>query len=219
LTIGGRPPIPKKIALQAQTNTQSSSSRRRRRLRRGPKHYYYENDPDDDDDSTSNDITCPTPLIDDQIDHAGLSKSIDAEYAAEEAKLDLTFWQILEREKYRQPSQFSRHMSPLARTFRRMDFKKGNIESKYELMSKRNYGNPSLLDKDHLADPPTLDDLNESPAPFRQTYWKEPLFRVGVVAMAYFSFPLWCKLFVNFQTIEPKKFNTVVNQLGPNVGE
>ena len=31
------------------------------------------------------------------IDHQGLAKSIDAEYAAEEEKLGLSFWQVLER--------------------------------------------------------------------------------------------------------------------------
>ena len=86
-------------------------------------------------------------------------------------------------------------------------------------MTVRDYGSPELLDKDHLKEPPTLDDLYQTPATFSSTYWSQPLFRVGVVVAAYNSFPYWCKLFINFQTIDPKKFNTVVNQLGPNVGE
>ena len=194
-------------------NRNRSPSRRRRRIRRGPKHYYDTYKPSEDDE-----VYCPI-YTDLPIDHAGLSKSIDDEYAAEEAKIDLTFWQILEREKERVPSEFSSHMTPYQRAKRRMDFKKGNIESKYELMTVRDYGNPELLDKDHLNDPPTLDDLNRVPASFKSTYWSQPLFRVGVVATAYFTFPYWCKLFINFQTIDPKKFNTVVNQLGPNVGK
>ena len=110
-------------------------------------------------------------------------------------------------------------MTPYERAKRRMDFVKGDIESKYQLMSERVYGSPELLDKDHLNNPPTLDDLNMKPATFASTYWSQPLFRVGVIATAYFSFPYLCKLLINFQTIDPKDFTTVVNQLAPNVGE
>lgn len=202
-------------ALTILTDRNRSPSRRRRRIRRGPKHYYE----DDTETADDFDINCPIVYTDEPIDHAGLSKSIDDEYAAEEAKIDLTFWQILEREKYRVPSEFSSDMSPYERAKRRMDFKKGNMESKYECMAVRDYGNPDLLDKDHLNNPPTLDDLNQIPASFKSTYWSQPVFRVGVVAFAYSTFPYWCKFFINFQTIDPKKFNVVVNQLGPNVGE
>jgi hypothetical protein len=197
------------------TDRNRSPSRRRRRIRRGPKHYYDDYDNDDYDDDSMN---CPI-YTDEPFDHAGLSKSIDEEYAAEEAKLNLSFFEILAREKTRTPSEFSSHMSPYARAKRRMDFAKGNIESKYELMTKRDYGDAVLLEKDHLKSPPTLDDLNQTPATFKDTYWSQPLFRVGVVAAAYFSFPYWCMVFINFETIDPKKFKTVVDQLGPNVGE
>eukprot|EP00956_Cyclotella_meneghiniana_P019592 scaffold33736_cov42-Cyclotella_meneghiniana.AAC.1 len=174
------------------TDRNRSPSRRRRRIRRGPKHYYE----DDTESPYDFDVNCPIRYTDEPIDHAGLSKSIDDEYAAEEAKRGLTFWQILDREKYRVPSEFSADMSPYERAKRRMDFVKGNIESKYECMAVREYGNPDLLDKDHLNNPPTLDDLNQTPASFKSTYWSQPVFR----------------------TIDPKKFNVVVNQLGPNVG-
>ena len=196
------------------TDRNRSPSRRRRRIRRGPKHYYE----DDTESPYDFDVNCPIGYTDEPIDHAGLSKSIDDEYAAEEAKRGLTFWQILDREKYRVPSEFSADMSPYERAKRRMDFVKGNIESKYECMAVREYGNPDLLDKDHLNNPPTLDDLNQTPASFKSTYWSQPVFRVGVVAFAYSTFPYWCKVFIKFQTIDPKKFNVVVNQLGPNVG-
>jgi hypothetical protein len=183
------------------------------------------------------------------IDYNGLAKSIDAEYALEEAKIDLSFWQVLERERNRKPeeiSEKSRDLTPLQRAQRRMAYRKGDSESKYDLMSVRNYGSSALLDKDHANEvseaiwlmceslscsllislrsvlcstqPPTLDDLNQEPAPFKDTYWSQPAFRVCVVAGAYVSFPLWCRIFAQFQTIDPSKFNVVVKQLAPNVG-
>ena len=93
------------------------------------------------------------------------------------------------------------------------------MESKYDLMSQRGYGSPGLLDKDHLNEPPTLDDLNQAPDSFQNTYWSQPLFRVCVVGASYLSFPYWCQLFAKFETTDPEEFNIVVGQIAPNVGE
>ena len=76
-------------------------------------------------------------------------------------------------------------MSAWARTKRRMTYAKGDVESKYVLMKERSYGEAYLLDKDHINDPPSLDDLNQTPAPFKDTYWSTSIFRIGVVAAAY----------------------------------
>jgi len=156
------------------------------------------------------------------IDHVGLAKSIDKEYELEEEKLDLSFWNVFERERNRQPEQFrneaSREMTPWARAKRRMNYRKGNLESKYGLMADRNYGDPDLLNRDHLNKPPSLNDLNQKAPPLSQTYWSFPLFRIGVVAACYLAFPLFLVVFKNFQTIDPQDFDIVVNQLAPNVG-
>ena len=40
---------------------------------------------------------CPILFKDERVDHLGLAKSIDAEYAIEEAKRNLSFWEVLER--------------------------------------------------------------------------------------------------------------------------
>mmetsp|Transcript_10705 Transcript_10705/g.22994 ORF Transcript_10705/g.22994 Transcript_10705/m.22994 type:complete len:1161 (+) Transcript_10705:103-3585(+) len=155
------------------------------------------------------------------IDHQGLAKSIDAEYAIEEAKLGLSFWEVLERERARKPediSEKSRDMSAWARAKRRMTYARGDTESKYTLMADRSYGEPDLLDQDHLVNAPSLDDLNQRPAKFKDVYWSSPIFRVGVVAISYFSFPLFLKFWYLFQTIDPDDFDVVVGQIAPNVG-
>lgn len=85
-------------------------------------------------------------------------------------------------------------MSAWARAKRRMTYAKGDTESKYALMTARSYGEPDLLDFDHLAGPPSLDDLNQRPAPYKDTYWSSSLFRISVVAACYFSFPLFLKV-------------------------
>jgi hypothetical protein len=151
----------------------------------------------------------------------GLAKSIDAEYKIEEAKLGLSFWEVLQRERERpidQISKKSRNMTPLQRTRRRMNYAKGNIENKYVMMTPRQYGSADLLDKDHLKEPPTLDDLNQKPGTFAETYWSKGIFRVSVVVFAYLTFPLWCKVFINFQTGDPEDFSVVVGQIAPNIG-
>eukprot|EP00571_Detonula_confervacea_P006915 CAMPEP_0172317924 /NCGR_PEP_ID=MMETSP1058-20130122/33306_1 /TAXON_ID=83371 /ORGANISM="Detonula confervacea, Strain CCMP 353" /LENGTH=569 /DNA_ID=CAMNT_0013032611 /DNA_START=327 /DNA_END=2036 /DNA_ORIENTATION=- len=157
----------------------------------------------------------------DDIDHQGLAKSIDAEYAIEEAKRDLTFWQVLERERDRAPediSEKSRDMSAWDRAKRRMKYAKGGSESKYALMADRTYGESDLLDRDHLMEPPSLNNLNQKPPAFKDRYWSSPIFRIGVVGASYFSFPLFLKLFYRFQTIDPDDFDVVVGQIAPNVG-
>ena len=120
------PPPPARI-LRPATALGSSSRRgggkksgRRRRQRRRTRHR------DEDDGYCS--------ILDrDDIDHLGLAKSIDEEYAVEESKLGLTFWEVLERERKRRPEDISaksREMSALARTKRRMTYSRGNVESK-----------------------------------------------------------------------------------------
>jgi hypothetical protein len=155
------------------------------------------------------------------IDHQGLAKNIDAEYFVEEEKLGLSFWDVLERERNRDPkdiSEKSRTMSAWARAKRRMTYARGDVESKYVLMADRTYGDPSLLDQDHLRDPPSLDDLNQEPAGFKERYWSTTVFRVGVVATAYLAYPAFLHLVHVFQTIEPEDFDIVVGQIAPNVG-
>lgn len=73
-----------------------------------------------------------------------------------------------------------------------------------------------MLDKDHLLDPPTLDDLNQRPAKFKDRYWSTTIFRYGVVVLAYVAFPLFLKVFEPFQTIDPDEFDTVVGLIAPN---
>lgn len=149
----------------------------------------------------------------------GRAKTIDKEYYVEEEKLDLSFWDVLNRERNRQPDQFrseaSKEMSPWARAKRRSNYRKGNLESKYQLMASRNYGRPDVLDKKGA---PTLSDLDETSPPLSETYWSFPFFRVSIVALSYFAFPLFLIVFKNFQTIDPEDFDIVVNQLAPNVG-
>lgn len=75
-------------------------------------------------------------------------------------------------------------MSPWDRAGRRMNYAKGNTESKYTLMTPRTYGEPALLDLD-LSSPPSLNDINSQPAAFKDRYWSAPIFRIGVIAIAY----------------------------------
>ena len=83
-------------------------------------------------------------------------------------------------------------------------------------MATRNYGEPELLDRDHLENPPTLEDLNQTPPKFSESYWSRSIFRVGVVAVSYFAFPLFLRLFVKFQTVATEDFDIIVEQLAPN---
>jgi len=155
------------------------------------------------------------------IDHQGLAKSIDREYAMEKDKLGLSFWDVLEREQERKPediSEKSRGMSAWARAKRRMTYARGDTESKYALMADRTYGAPELLDQDHLREAPSLDDLNQRPAKFKETYWITPVFRLGVIAASYLAFPLFLEVFHNFETIDAKQFDIVVGQIAPKVG-
>ena len=152
------------------------------------------------------------------IDHQGLAKSIDREYAMEKDKLGLSFWDVLKREQERKPeeiSEKSRGMSAWARAKRRMTYARGDTESKYALMADRTYGAPELLDQDHLREAPSLDDLNQRPAKFKETYWITPVFRLGVIAASYFAFPLFLEVFHNFETIDAKQFDIVVGQIAP----
>ena len=183
--------------------------KRRKRRQRRTRHGIY--DDEDDDIGPACDILF-------RDDHQGLAKSIDAEYAVEEAKLSLSFWDVLKREQNRKPediSEKSRDMSAWDRAKRRMAYARGDVESKYELMKDRTYGETSLLDQDHLNDPPSLDDLNQQPAAFKDRYWSSGLFRVAIVGASYLSFPLFLKLFVNFQTVDPDDFDIVVGQIAP----
>ena len=41
---------------------------------------------------------------------------------------------------------------------------------------------------------------------FPYSYWSAPVFRIGVIAAAYFAFPLFLRVFYNFQTIDPDDF-------------
>lgn len=187
---------------------------RKRRKRRRPRTRHGIYDDEDDDIGPACDILY-------RDDHQGLAKSIDAEYAVEEAKLSLSFWDVLKREQNRKPediSEKSRDMSAWDRAKRRMAYARGDVESKYELMKDRTYGETSLLDQDHLNDPPSLDDLNQQPAAFKDRYWSSGLFRVAIVGASYLSFPLFLKLFVNFQTVDPDDFDIVVGQIAPQVG-
>ena len=51
---------------------------------------------------------------------------------------------------------------------------------------------------------PTLSDLDETSPPLSETYWSFPFFRVAVVALSYFAFPLFLIVMKNFQTIDPE---------------
>ena len=97
-----------------------------------------------------------------------------------------------------------------------MSYAKGETESKYVLMTPRSYGEADLLDQDHMTSPPTLDDLSRRPATFKETYWSTPIFRIGVIAASYYTFPLFLKVFNNFQTIDSDDFDIVVGQIAPN---
>ncbi|KAL7490764.1 hypothetical protein ACHAWT_000667, partial [Skeletonema menzelii] len=192
----------------------SKRRKRRRRMRHGLGDY--DNDEDDYDDGDD------CQLLDrSELSILGLAKSIDAEYKSEEEKLGLGFFEVLQRERERpldQISKKSRDMTPLQRTQRRMNYAKGNIENKYVMMTTRQYGNSDLLDKDHVNEPPTLDDLTQKPGTFSETYWSKGIFRASVVVIGYLTFPLWCKLFINFQTGDPEEFSVVVGQIAPNIG-
>lgn len=126
----------------------------------------------------------------------------------------------LQRERQRKPedmTETTRNMSAWARAKRRMKYAKGDTESKYALMAPRTYGEPYLLDKDHLNAPPSLDDLNQQPSPFKDTFWSNPIFRLSVIVISYFVlFPLLLTIFSNFQTIDPQDFDIVVGQIAPN---
>ena len=69
--------------------------RRRRRVRRGRHNHGSDDRMDNIDGSVTDDERCAIFLED--CDHTGIAKSIDAEYAAEEEKLGLSFWEVLER--------------------------------------------------------------------------------------------------------------------------
>ena len=75
-------------------------------------------------------------------------------------------------------------MSPWDRAGRRMNYAKGNTENKYTLMTPRTYGEPALLDLG-ISSPPSLNDINSQPAAFKDRYWSAPIFRIGVIAIAY----------------------------------
>jgi hypothetical protein len=158
---------PHQTALLSRHGRGGSSLRRRRR----PRHGISVNEDGAD--------ACMLSLLDrTDIDHRGLAKSFDVEYALEEAKRGFTFWQVLERERNCRPEEISgksSDMSPWDRARRRMKYAKG-------LVSFRSYGRSELLDQDHLIDPPSLEDLNQKHAALKDSYWSLPIFRMGVVA-------------------------------------
>ena len=63
--------------------------RRRKRIRRSRHNH------DSDGIAVTDDEKCAIFLED--CDHTGIAKSIEAEYAAEEEKLGMSFWEVLER--------------------------------------------------------------------------------------------------------------------------
>ena len=63
--------------------------RRRKRVRRGRHNH------GSDGIAVTDDEKCAIFLED--CDHTGIAKSIEAEYAAEEEKLGMSFWEVLER--------------------------------------------------------------------------------------------------------------------------
>lgn len=69
------------------TTTELSMRRRRRRRRRRSGTIVTISEDDDPDDC----------IFRDRDEHIGLAKSVDEEYLAEEAKLGLSFWEVLER--------------------------------------------------------------------------------------------------------------------------
>jgi hypothetical protein len=156
----------------------------------------------------------------DKMDHHRMVKLIDAKYAIEEAKQGLTFWQVLEWECLCGTEDISerlRDMSPWEPAIRWMKYSQGFAVSKYNLMNYGSYDWPELPDQDHLLNPLILADLNKNKkrAPFKDLYWSSPIFRISVVATSYFSFPLFLRLFSNFQRILPDKFDPVVKQITP----
>jgi hypothetical protein len=220
-TIEGLAPPPTSLRQLQCANTFSTTAldgrrRSKRRKRRGGgrsrRGDYDDDEYDEDDDCVFYER--------EELSITGLAKSIDAEYKIEEEKLGLSFWEVLQRERKRpidQISQKSRHMTPLERTKRRMEYAKGNVENKYVMMTPRQYGNVENLEKDP-NEPPTLDDLNQKPGSFGETYWSKGIFRAAVVVFGYLTFPLWCKVFINFQTVDPDDFSVVVGQIAPNIG-
>lgn len=108
-------------------------------------------------------------------------------------------------------------MSPWARARRRMRYARGDVENKYTLMTKRSYGEGRLLDKDHLADKPGLEDLNVTPAPFKETFWSTPAFRlVQFVVVYYLVYPAFLWVFRHCQTVASDEFDIVTGQIAPN---
>eukprot|EP00985_Skeletonema_marinoi_P005808 scaffold2521_cov95-Skeletonema_marinoi.AAC.1 len=171
ITAEGLAPLPtslrhlRTIPSDAQSSSSAVHAQRRRskrrRRRRRMRHGHGDYDDDDYDDGEDCELVERSDLS-----ILGLAKSIDAEYKNEEDKLGLNFFEVLQRERERpidQISKKSRDMTPLQRTRRRMNYAKGNIENKYVMMTTRQYGSADLLDKDHLNEPPTLDDLNQTP--------------------------------------------------------
>ncbi|KAL3807122.1 hypothetical protein ACHAXA_005443 [Cyclostephanos tholiformis] len=100
---------PHQTALLSRHGRGGSSLRRRRR----PRHGISVNEDGAD--------ACMLSLLDrTDIDHRGLAKSFDVEYALEEAKRGFTFWQVLERERNCRPEEISgksSDMSPLFSDF------------------------------------------------------------------------------------------------------
>ena len=101
---------------------------------------------------------------------------------------------------------------------RRKD-KAGDYENKYKILSDyRSYSNRELLDTDHYNMAPTLDDLNQEQPAKSKIFWVTSGFRLGVLVIAFFVFPLLCNVLNALVEVSDDEFDIINEQFTPGIG-
>jgi hypothetical protein len=97
--------------------------------------------------------------------------------------------------------------------------KAGDYENKYRILSdNRSYSDRILLDKDHVGEPPKLDDLNQKQPRLIKVLWSRSFFRLLVFLAAFFVFPYLCGILNALVVINEDEFDIINEQFTPGIG-
>lgn len=102
---------------------------------------------------------------------------------------------------------------------KRQKDKSGDYENKFKILSdSRSYSDRVLLDKDHVAIPPSLSDLNQKQPQWIKVLWSRSYFRLFVFVAAFMTFPVLCYTLNALVKIDPDEFDIINEQFTPGIG-
>jgi len=89
------------------------------------------------------------------------------------------------------------------------------------LVKERSYARRDAFESENISSRPTLDDLSppipQSPENLTSKLWTSASYRIGVLAVAYYSFPPLTRMLERSVTITPDSLNEITSKFAPGV--